>query len=473
MYMSIKKFGLKFGKNFTRVHFVGIGGVGMSGIAELLINMGFNVSGSDIKSSIYTDKLQKLGCDISFCHLPSNVVGADVVVYSSAISEDNIEIVKARELGIPVIKRAEMLAELMRMKFGILISGSHGKTSTTSMCAILTHLAGLDPTIVIGGRLDIFGGNAKLGEGDFLVAEADESDGSFLKLFPTIAIITNIDCEHMNFYGSFENLLDAFVEFGNRVPFYGLVILCGDDENVKNIYKRIDRRKITYGFSIGNDIRGYDVIPHGNGYRFKVEYKGDFLGDFNTKIPGKHNVLNSLVLFSLAIEMGIDLEIVKKSLEIFSGVDRRFQIKGIKKGVTVIDDYAHHPSEIKTTFDAISDMSPNRVIAVFQPHRYTRVKELFEEFSNSFLFPDVLICTEIYSAGETPIKGLNGEKLYESIKKKRGNKKTIFSSNFTEIEEKLVEIVKPGDILVTLGAGDVYKVGENFLKKMTILEEEK
>ena len=464
--MFISERTLKFNKSVRRIHFVGIGGVGMSGIAELLKNMGFDITGSDLKKSVYTEKLQNLGCEITFSHSPLNVKDADVVVYSSAITEDNPEIVEAKKLGIPVIKRAEMLAELMRMKFGILISGSHGKTTTTSMCSILIHLAGLDPTIVIGGRLNIFGGNARLGEGDYLVAEADESDGSFLRLFPTIAIITNIDREHITFYGSFENLLNAFIEFGNRVPFYGSVIFCGDDENVRKVANKVDRKKISYGFSKNNDVRGYELESHGNGYKFKVDFKGNFLGDFLTKVPGKHNVLNSLSVISLAIEMGIDIDVVRRSLEIFSGVDRRFQIKGIKKGITVIDDYAHHPSEIKTTFDAISDMSPNRVIAVFQPHRYSRVKELYGEFVRSFNFPDVLICMDIYSAGESPIKGISGESLFKEISKERKDKHTFFENDFEAVVERLIELSKPGDIIVTLGAGNVYKVGEDFLEKI-------
>jgi len=455
-----------FGQKIKRIHFVGIGGVGMSGIAELLKNMGFEISGSDIRESYYTQRLEKIGCRIKFFHSEENVKDADVVVYSSAINMENPEIKAAKKMGIPVIKRAEMLAELMRMKFSILISGSHGKTTTTSMCAILLHLAGLDPTVVIGGRLDILGGNAKLGEGNYLVAEADESDGSFLKLFPTIAIITNVDREHISFYGSFENLLNSFVEFANRVPFYGSVILCDESEELRRIKNRIERRKITYGFSDESDFYAYDLKSSGYGYTFKVGSRYGFIGEYSTKVPGRHNVLNSLAVVSLAYEMGIDVEVVKKSMEIFSGVDRRFQVKGTKNGVVVIDDYAHHPTEIRTTFEAISGMSPSRVIAIFQPHRYSRVKELFEEFVESFDYPDILFCTEIYSAGESVIEGISGRVLFEAIEKRRDKKETFFEVDFSKLVNRVIEILKPGDLLVTLGAGNIYQVGDGVLKKL-------
>ncbi|MHC1696569.1 MAG: UDP-N-acetylmuramate--L-alanine ligase [Geobacteraceae bacterium] len=448
-----------------KIHFVGIGGIGMSGIAEVLLNLGYKVSGSDLRKSEITERLAGLGGEIFYGHVRENVAGVDVVVISSAVKNDNPEVQEAREHLIPVIPRAEMLAELMRMKYGIAIAGTHGKTTTTSMVATLLGFAGIDPTIVIGGRLNSLGSNARLGQGKFLVAEADESDGSFLKLSPTIAVVTNIDADHLDFYSGIEEIKDTFVEFINKVPFYGLTVLCIDNDNVADIIPRVNKRFLTYGLSAQADIRACEIKLDGLSTSFVAQYRGERLGEISFKMPGAHNVLNALAAIGVALELNVPFPVIQEGFKDFGGVGRRFQVKGEVDDIMVVDDYGHHPTEIRATLAAASGGWDRRLVVVFQPHRYTRTKELYDEFVKAFHDADVLILTDIYPAGEEPIEGVTAEALARSVRQ-HGQKDVTHIADREELVGHLQAILKPGDILLTLGAGNIWQTGELLLQRM-------
>ncbi len=448
-------------RKIQKLHFVGIGGIGMSGIAELLLNLGYQVSGSDLKAGAITDRLAALGGRIHVGHRPENVGDANVVVISSAIRPDNIEVVEARKRQIPVIPRAEMLAELMRLKYGVAIAGAHGKTSTTSMVATVLVNGGYDPTVVIGGRLNALGSNAKLGRGDFLVAEADESDGTFLKLSPTIAIVTNIDREHLDFYAGLGEIQAAFASFVNKVPFYGAAILCLDDPNVRAITPGVERRIVSYGTGGRADIVASGMEFREFGSSFDVSCRGSFLGRVSLRLPGHHSVLNSLAAVAAGLELEIPFEKIAAALAGFQNADRRFQLKGEKNGILVVDDYGHHPTEIMATLSAARQGCSRRIVAVFQPHRYTRVRALEEEFAGSFDQADVLLVLPIYAAGEDPLPGVSGQKLADRIR--RRHRDAAFVEDFAGAVNILNSRLKSGDLLITLGAGDVWKVGEAVL----------
>lgn len=449
------------------IHFIGIGGIGMSGIAELLINLGYSVSGSDLKASKVIKRLERLGSKVSIGHNPGNIRGADVVVYSSAVSFENPEIIEAREKGIPVIPRAEMLAELMRLKYGVSVAGAHGKTTTTSMVASILTAGGLDPTVVIGGRLDIWGGsNAKLGQGDVLVAESDESDGSFMLLSPAIAVVTNIDYEHVDHYGSMDNIRDTFTGFINKIPFYGTAIVCLDNQEIQNIIPLIKKRHITYGLTTQADLKARDIRKGPFDVDFEVVNRGAPMGRVRVNMPGSHIVLNSLAAIAVGLEFEISMDDIRKGLSSLGGLERRFQVKGEKNGVMVIDDYGHHPAEVSATLETARECWPeNRLIVVFQPHRYTRTKALYDRFMISFNQADMLILAPIYPAGEKPIDGVDSGWLYQGIKE-HGHKDVSLGKSHDEILKRVLDVVKPGDRVITLGAGDIFRIGEELLEKM-------
>jgi UDP-N-acetylmuramate--alanine ligase len=449
-------------KKIQRIHLVGIGGIGMSGIAELLINRGYRVTGSDLKGGGATERLAALGGIIHLGHAAENVHGANVVVTSSAVHPDNVEILEAKKLQIPVIPRAEMLAELMRLKYGVAVAGSHGKTTTTSMIATVLAHAGLDPTVVIGGRLNALGSNAKLGKGDYLVAEADESDGSFLKLSPTLAVVTNIDREHLDHYAGLAEIQSAFVQFVNKVPFYGAAVLCLDDPNVQAIIPRVERRIITCGTSKQADLVASRMEYRDFGSGFRVHYQGEPLGSVHLRIPGLHGVLNALAAVAIGLELDVPMARIIEALQEFQNADRRFQVKGEKQGVLVVDDYGHHPTEIVATLSAARTTCDRRIVAVFQPHRYTRVQALEEEFARAFYDADLVVVLPVYAAGEEIIAGVSAEKLAAQIKS-HGHRSVIYAAGFAAALEILAENLKNGDLLITLGAGDVWKVGEAWL----------
>jgi UDP-N-acetylmuramate--alanine ligase len=450
-------------RKIQKLHFVGIGGIGMSGIAELLLNLGYQVSGSDLKPSPATERLAALGGKINIGHQASNVEGANVVVISSAVRPDNAEVIEAKRLQIPVIPRAEMLAELMRLKYGVAVAGAHGKTTTTSMIATVLVNGGFDPTAVIGGRLNAFGSNAKLGKGDFLVAEADESDGSFLKLSPTIAVITNIDREHLDHYADLAEIQSAFIAFANKVPFYGAAVLCLDDPNVQAILPRIERRIVTYGTSSQADLMASHIEFHDFGASCRVRYKGNSLGTLQLQIPGKHGVLNAMAATATSLELDIPFDKIVSALASFQNADRRFQIKGEKDGILVVDDYGHHPTEIIATLSAAHNACERRIVAVLQPHRYTRTQALADDFARAFNHADVLLVLPIYAASEEPIPGVTAEMLVDKIKK-FGHRDARLAANFAALRQILKDTLQNGDLLLTLGAGDVWKAGEEFLK---------
>ncbi len=452
--------------SYRRIHFIGIGGIGMSGIAEVLLNLGYEVTGSDIKESEVTKRLEQLGARIFKGHSPENLGSADVVVFSSAIRDDNPELQAAKErAGLPVIPRAEMLAELMRMKHSILIAGAHGKTTTTSIVGTVLHEAGIDPTVVIGGRLNSWGTNAKLGKGDFFVAEADESDGTFLKLSPSIAVVTNIDREHMDYYKDLDHIIDAFADFVNRVPFYGLAVVCIDNVYIREkLLPRIKRRYITYGFNDDAEIRADDFRLNGMGSSYNLFINGSLIGRIKLNVPGKHNVQNSLAAVGVAFELGLNFEEISRGIARFSGVQRRLQVKGEKDGIIVIDDYGHHPTEIEAVLETLAMCYPGRrIVVVFQPHRYTRSFALQNEFSMCFGRCHLLFVTEIYAAGEKPISGITGSRLAQLIEPNT-EAEVCFCGSEEELMQKLLHNTKDGDILVTLGAGNIWRIGENFLK---------
>ncbi len=449
------------------VHFVGIGGVGMSGIAEVLHNLGYEVTGSDLRETETTHRLKNLGIKVYIGHAGENIDHAHVVVISSAVSPANPEVVEAKKRSIPVIPRAEMLAELGRLKYGILIAGAHGKTTTTSLIATTLGEGGLDPTVVIGGKLNAIGSNAKLGQGDYIVAEADESDGSFLKLNPTIAVITNIDREHMDFFKDMETLKSAFLAFINKIPFYGIAVVCAENRYTREIIPHIERKALTYGLSDTADIFASNIRNEGTRMSFEPVMRGLSLGNFTIPIPGLHNVLNSLAAIATAVELQIPVDVISKALSKFSGIHRRFEFKGEAKGVRVYDDYGHHPSEIAATLKAAREcFANNRLIVLFQPHRFTRTRDLMDEFAASFTAVDRLYLMDIYPAGEQSIEGITADVLLRNIKK-ASTGAMHYEAGRREMAEEIICELRPGDVLLTLGAGDVYKVGEEILKGMS------
>jgi len=440
---------------FSKIHMIGIGGSGMSGLAEILHSLGFEVSGSDISRKETTERLERLGIKVFYGHRAENVEGANIVVYSSAIGPDNPELVRAKELKIPIIQRAEMLAELMRVKFSIAVSGAHGKSTTTSMIGHILKKAGKNPTVIVGGILKDVGSGGLVGRGEYLVAEADESDRSFLKLLPTIAVITNIDREHMDTYGSMASLKMAFIEFANKVPFYGSVVACGDDKNVRDILPFVEKRVFTYGFSNENDLYAENVKVLGLSSDFELSGFGERLkGKLN--VPGRHNVLNALASLIVAWELDIPLREALESLEIFKGVSRRFEIKGEKFGAIFVDDYGHHPNEIKSVLEVARGIG-KRVITVFQPHRYTRTMDLYREFGEVLSRSDIVILLPIYPAGEKPIPGVSSDLIYR-VMKGMGKDGVYLVENFEEAAELLRKILEEGDVVLLQGAGNVYRV---------------
>ena len=461
--MTPSPFGSRFkSRHAARVHFVGIGGIGMSGIAEVLNNLGYAVSGSDLKESEVTRRLVKLGAHIDYGHREENVREVDVVVISSAVKKDNPEVVAARRRKIPVIPRAEMLAELMRLKYAVAIAGSHGKTTTTSMVATVLNAAGLDPTAVVGGKVNTLGSNAKLGKSELMVVEADESDGSFLKLHPSIAVVTNIDPEHMDHYQSLDSLKQAFIEFANRVPFYGLNVLCLDHPNVQALLPHIEKRFVTYGSSHAADYRLEGITLDGFKTTFRAFRRDVDLGEFTVRMVGAHNAMNALAVIAIADELDVSLDVVRTALAGFEGVQRRFTVRGEANGVTVVDDYGHHPAEVKATLAGARRAFGRRVIVAFQPHRYTRTHDLFEDFCSCFNDADVLLLTNIYAAGEDPIPGISSETLAEAVRA-HGHPDVTYVGNRAELAKALAARVQPGDLVVTLGAGDITNTGAELL----------
>ncbi len=447
------------------IHFVGIGGIGMSGIAEVLLNLGYRISGSDLKETEVTRRLQSLGCEIHYGHRRENVKEADVVVVSSAIRPNNPELQVAEERLIPIIPRAEMLAELMRMKVGIAIAGTHGKTTTTSLIATILAAAGLDPTVVIGGRLNSIGSNAKLGQGDFLVAEADESDGSFLKLMPTIAVVTNIDPEHLDYYQGIDAIKEAFLRFLDKVPFFGLAVLCLDHPHVQSLLPKLKKRFTTYGLTTQADFQAEEIEFDGLSTTFNVFHQRKEIGRLRIRMPGLHNVYNALAALATAFELDIPFGVVQEALKDFGGIQRRFQIKGEKRGILVVDDYGHHPVEIMATLKAAKTGWKRRVVAVFQPHRYTRTQALFQDFLSAFYDADLLVLTDIYPAGEDRIEGVEAKALFEGIRE-YGHKEVTYIPDKKEIVHHLLRVITPGDMVITLGAGDIYQVGEELVRQL-------
>lgn len=447
------------------IHLVGIGGIGMSGIAEVLLNLGYRVSGSDVKASDLTRRLASLGGRISLGHAAENVGDADVVVISSAVKPANPEVVEARRRSIPVIPRAEMLGELMRMKTGVAVAGSHGKTTTTSLVATVLHAGGLDPTAVIGGRLNSLGSNARLGQGELLVAEADESDGSFLRLAPTIAVVTNIDPEHLDHYGSLAALKRTFLDFIHRVPFYGLAVLCGDHPEVRSLLPSIEKRFVTYGIETPVDYQASELTFHGLSSRFCVTRRGERLGEVTLAMPGVHNVLNALAVLAVADFLGVPFAVSRRALAEFQGVGRRFTVRGEADGIMVVDDYGHHPAEIRATLAGARAgvaRDGRRLVVAFQPHRYTRTQLLFDDFAGAFAQADWVVVTDIYAAGEEPVPGVSADLLVEAMRR-RGHPRVEHVARRADVPGVLLAGLVPGDIIITQGAGDVWMVGEELL----------
>ena len=453
------------------IHFVGIGGIGMSGIAEVLLNLGYQVRGSDLEESETTRRLAGLGGDIRFGHLASNVDSVDVVVVSSAVKADNVEVRAARSAKVPVIRRAEMLAELMRLKFGIAVGGTHGKTTTTSMVAtVLTH-AGLDPTVVVGGKINKLGTNAVLGQGPYLVAEADESDGSFHHLSPTVVVVTNIDPEHLDFYqGGIEQIREAFISFVNRVPFYGLAVLCSDHEGVQSILPLVEKRSTTYGLNPQADFQARNVVSEGHQSHFDLHVRGDLRGRSTLSMVGIHNVQNALATLAIADELGVSMDVAMAGLATFEGVDRRFSVRGERGGVMVVDDYGHHPEEIRVTLEGARMAYPERRLVVgFQPHRYSRTRDLADGFAGVFHPAEVVVVAPIYAAGEAPIEGISSDALVEAISA-RGHRQVRSAESVEATAEALAEVAQPGDVVITFGAGDIWRAGAMLLDQLASAE---
>lgn len=454
-------------KKTKHIHFVGIGGIGMSGIAEVLLNLGYRVSGSDLRESKITRRLETMGGVIYLGHESERIAGADVVVTSTAIKDNNPEVLAAHEQHIPVIPRAEMLAELMRLKkFGIAIAGSHGKTSTTSMVGCLLAHAGLDPTVVIGGTVNAFGTNAKLGQGEFLVAEADESDGSFLRLSPVVEVITNIDLEHLDYYNDIEEIKETFLQFISKIPFYGAAIICIDDPNIAEILQHIDKRVITYGMTAQAEVHGRELVTDGLNSSFDVYRVDELLGRVTITQPGLHNVYNSLAAICVGLELDIPFPVISEALASFSGVHRRVEVKGERQGITVVDDYGHHPTEVKATLAALRNAWPQRrLVVLFQPHRYSRTQGLFKEFCTAFHEADLLVMTDIYAASEEPIEGISGESLLQATAQ-HGQRQTRFVAKVRDLAGEVIPLLKKGDVVLTLGAGNIFLAGEDILEKL-------
>lgn len=450
-----------------KIHFIGIGGIGMSGIAEILIDQGFKVTGSDNQLSEITERLESLGAKIYQGHSPEHIEpDVDVVVYSSAVKMDNPEIQEAIKRKIPVIRRAEMLAELMRLKYGIGIAGTHGKTTTTSMVGLVLIEAGFDPTVIVGGVLrDLGGTNARLGHGNFIVVEADEFDKSFLQLTPTIAVITTLEAEHLDSYGSVEELKLAFVDFANKVPFYGFIVLCLDEPMIQDIMPQIKKRVITYGLNAQADVQAVEPEFKERSSSYNLIYKGKNYGKINLQVPGLHNVKNSLAAIAVGMELGIEFEKVKNAVERFKGVYRRFEIRAEINGVMVVDDYAHHPTEIRAVLQAAKDGWKRRVVAVFQPHLYSRTKDFYQEFGRSFFNSDICVITDVYPAREEPIEGITGELIANSARN-FGHKEVHYVQNKKEIPDYVLKLVKPGDMVIFMGAGDITRICGDFIKKL-------
>ncbi len=447
-----------------KIHFVGIGGIGMSGIAEIMLNRGFKISGSDMSKSATTERLESIGIPVTIGHSEDIQNDVDVLVYSSAVSTSNPEVQAAVEKDIPVIKRSEMLAETMRMKYGIGIAGTHGKTTTTSMVGLVLTEAGIDPTIIVGGKLSGLGGtNARLGKSDYIVVEADEFDRTFLSLTPSIAVITTLETDHLDTYKDLEDIKGAFVQFANKVPFFGFVVLCLDEPALQDIRPLIKKKILSYGTTQQADVRAIDIKYNKFNSTYTVDYKGEELGEITLNIPGKHNVNNSLVAVAVAKELGVEFSVIKKALESFSGVYRRFETK-YNDEILVVDDYAHHPTEINATLSGIRNGWKRRVISVFQPHLYSRTRDFYAEFGRAFLNSDVFICTDVYPAREEKMEGISGE-LIANAAKSFGHKNVIYVENKEDLPSTLLEIVNTDDIVVTLGAGDIWKYGEEFIKK--------
>ncbi len=453
-------------KKYQHIHFVGIGGVGMSGIAEVLLTLGYRVTGSDSRRSETVERLERLGAKVFLGHAAGHVEGAHVVVYSSAVARDNAEVQAARQRGIPVIGRAEMLAELMRLKYGIAIGGTHGKTTTTSMVAAVLDAGGLDPTVVVGGRVHGLGANARLGQGEFLVAEADESDGSFLKLSPTIAVVTTVDAEHLDHYADLDAIVAAFLAFVNKVPFYGCAVVCLDDANLQRMIPRMDKRVVTYGLEAGADVTARRLQFAEMRSTFEVVHRGVSLGAMSLQVPGRHNVLNALAATAVALDLEIPLPRIQSALAGFAGVQRRFQIRGSARDVLVVDDYGHHPAEIRATLAAAKAGFDRRVITVFQPHRYSRTQHLHDDFLTAFYQSDVLIVMDIYPAGEAPIPGVHARDLADGIAA-HGHREVLYlGSDRAAIVDYLCETTRAGDLVLTLGAGDVGQLGDALLQRL-------
>ncbi|MFO7803610.1 MAG: UDP-N-acetylmuramate--L-alanine ligase [Desulfovermiculus sp.] len=446
------------------IHMVGIGGSGMSGIAEVLLNLGYMVSGSDLADNEPVKRLKAMGAWVAKGHAAANLKEVDVVVKSTAVGEDNPEVAAAKDKGIPVIPRAEMLAELMRLKTGIAVAGTHGKTTTTSLLGTVFKEAGLDPTVIIGGRLNRYGSHSLMGEGEYLVAEADESDGSFLCLMPIMSIVTNIDADHLDFYPDLKAIEEAFVRFFNYIPFYGLNVVCGDDPNIRRLLPRVKRRVVTYGLGENNDIQGR-ILECGLKSRFQVSVQGEVWEPLTLAQPGKHNVQNALGVVGVALEAGLSKEVIVKGLESFAGVGRRLEYKGERAGVQVVDDYGHHPTEIRATLDTLRHMYPqSRVVVAFQPHRFTRTRALFGDFCRAFDQADVLVLTEIYAASEDPVPGVNGTSLAQGVRQV-SDTEVLFCPDLPHCLEALKEVLLPGDVLLTLGAGNIWQLGEQFVEE--------
>jgi UDP-N-acetylmuramate--alanine ligase len=452
-----------------QIHLVGIGGAGMSGIAEVLLTMGYKVTGSDLHVSETTRRLEELGGKIFIGHQESNVGEAQVVVISSAVATSNPEVAIAKTQQIPVIPRAEMLAELMRLKFGVAIAGAHGKTTTTSMVANVLAQGGLDPTMVIGGKVNALGSHARLGRGDLLVAEADESDGSFLRLSPTIVAVTNLDREHLDHYGSMERINDCFLEFINKIPFYGLAVLCGDDERLRDLFPLIVKRYQTYGLQerggTSLDFQATDIALNQWGAEFRASFRGKNLGPFRLAIPGIHNVSNALAAIAIGVELEVPVDLIRKGLAAFTGVERRFHLRGETGGIMVVDDYGHHPTEVKATLAAAKQGWNRRLVVLFQPHRYTRTRDCMGDFAHAFDDADAVFMTEVYPAGEPPIPGVSGASLADTIKS-AGHPSVTFIAQKEALPDQVLPFLKSGDLVLTMGAGDIWKAGTGILARL-------
>lgn len=451
-----------FGKT-RHVHIVGIGGAGLSGISEILLSLGFHVSGSDMNRTEITEHLIKLGASVYYGHEARHVPDADVVVVSPAIPSENPEILAAKARKIPVIRGAEMLAEIMRMKFSVAVSGTHGKTTTTAITAAV--LDELDPTVVVGGKLVSLGSHARIGHGEVMVVEADEAYGSIEKFFPTVAVVTSVDADHLDYYNSIEEIGKTFLEFINKVPFFGVAVLCMDQENIRQLLPQVEKRHITYGIDADADLMAKEIRVKGPTSRYQVKFRGDVLGEVHLKMPGRHNISNSLAAIGVGIELDIPFNRIRAALESFQGIHRRFEIVGEAQGIIIVDDYAHNPAKLRAVFSAARESYKRRIVAVFQPHRYQRVRHLADEFSKSFYDTDVLIVTSIYGAGETPIEGVTGENLATAIKA-RGHQHVIYVPDKDRVVDELMSEIRTNDIVITVGAGDISQVGRDLSRRL-------